>query len=58
MIKIMECEGANKYKIPHIGKDKMLREGMLPTSVNVPIELVDKTFASIQRMLGLLDKQG
>jgi len=35
---ILECDGDNKYKIPHMNKDKMEREGNLPVSIAVTVD--------------------
>ena len=34
---ILENNGSNKYKTPHMGKDKLEREGRLPSTINVYI---------------------
>lgn len=40
MREIMKIEGSNKYKIPHVKKDALEREGRLPTQVSCDYNLV------------------
>ena len=47
MIKCMEERGSNKYKLPHMRKGALEREGLLPTSLHIPIELVRQTQALV-----------
>ena len=35
MNKILKCDGQNTYELPHMGKDKLIRENRLPT--NLPV---------------------
>ena len=35
MNQIIECDGGNKYKIPHMNKDRLVRLGQLPVSLAV-----------------------
>lgn len=39
LTEIMKVQGHNKYKLPHMGKDRLLREGTLPVSLTIPMEL-------------------
>ena len=39
MVEILKALGGNQYKIPHMKKDKLLREGKLPTSLCIPLQL-------------------
>ena len=41
MVEILKALGGNQYKIPHMKKDKLLREGKLPTSLCVPLQLYE-----------------
>jgi hypothetical protein len=34
MIEVMKASGGNKYKIPHMNKDRLEALGMLPKSLN------------------------
>lgn len=40
MREIMKHGGSNKYKIPHVNKDRLEREGRLPTQVSCDYDLV------------------
>lgn len=43
MIDTMKNEGSNRYKLHHMGKDKLRRNGLLPVSLQCPIELLKST---------------
>ena len=47
MIKTMEERGSNRYNLPHMRKGVLARQGILPTSLNVPLELVQQTQALV-----------
>ena len=47
MIKTMEERGSNIYKRPHMRKAVLARQGILPASLNVPLELVQQTQALV-----------
>ena len=34
MIETLKCDGNNSYKLPHISKDKLFREGNLPLTLS------------------------
>jgi hypothetical protein len=36
---IILCGGGNNYKLPHMGKERLLRQGQLPMSIGVSDEL-------------------
>ena len=38
---ILKCGGGNNYKIPHMGKEKLRREGRLPTRIEASDEAVE-----------------
>ena len=38
MNRIIECHGDNDYKLPHMNKDKLEREGRLPEHLKVTEE--------------------
>ena len=40
MIEIFKVNGCNRYKLPHMGKDRLTREGELPVNLQCPLELV------------------
>ncbi|XP_057770912.1 uncharacterized protein LOC130990701 [Salvia miltiorrhiza] len=40
MIEILKVKGRNSYKIPHLGKDALIRQDMLPLNLQVSSELV------------------
>ncbi|XP_057808852.1 uncharacterized protein LOC131023326 [Salvia miltiorrhiza] len=42
MIEILKVKGRNSYKIPHMRKDALIRQDMLPLNLQVPSELVRK----------------
>jgi hypothetical protein len=44
MTEIMKVKGSNNYQIPHMKKDMMLNQGILPTQVKCDRELVEDTF--------------
>jgi hypothetical protein len=39
---IILCDGGNNYKLHHMGKERLLRQGQLPVSIAVSDELQDK----------------
>ena len=42
MIKCMEEHGGNKFKVPHMRKDVLARQGLLQHTLHVPIQLVNE----------------
>ncbi|VFQ96958.1 unnamed protein product [Cuscuta campestris] len=42
MQQVMNDEGGNKYKLPHMANDRLARQGALPVYLNVPHTLVEK----------------
>ena len=44
---VMETEGSNDYKIPHMGKDRLERAEMLPISISVAPEVVARARESL-----------
>ncbi|VFQ65353.1 unnamed protein product [Cuscuta campestris] len=48
LTKVMENEGGNNYKLPHMGKDRLARAGNLPSCLNIELALIEKT----ARLLG------
>ena len=47
MIKTLEVNGRNCYKIPHMCKQALSCQGLLPTLLEVPNQLVNQTIAPI-----------
>ena len=48
MVEVMKNGGANKYKIPHMNKDRLERLQLLPPWISVPPEV----YAMALEMLG------
>uniref|UniRef100_A0A453RSP2 Uncharacterized protein n=1 Tax=Aegilops tauschii subsp. strangulata TaxID=200361 RepID=A0A453RSP2_AEGTS len=48
MVEVMKNGGANKYKIPHMNKDRLERLQLLPPRISVPPEV----YAMALEMLG------
>jgi hypothetical protein len=40
MIEIMKVDGQNSYKRPHMGKDRLIRNQMLPDALTIPLDVV------------------
>ena len=56
MLEILKVKGGNNYKIPHIGKERLQRAGMLPTEVEVHRELYNAVACWInERIIGGVD---
>lgn len=55
MLESMKAGGTNAYKLPHMGKNKLLRQGNLPTSLNIPLEIVQSTLALIAEKQAALE---
>ncbi|VFQ97115.1 unnamed protein product [Cuscuta campestris] len=45
---VMNNDGGNKYKLPHMPKDRLAREGTLPVTLNVPHTLLEKTLENFR----------
>jgi hypothetical protein len=39
LIEVMKCGGGNNYKLPHMGKEKLARHGLLPDIIACPLAL-------------------
>lgn len=48
MIEIMKVDGGNNYKLPHLGKSKLLRNGNLPMHLSCDREVVERAMAHVQ----------
>jgi hypothetical protein len=47
MVEVMKNGGGNKYKIPHIDKDRLQARGMLPKSLSCDRQLYEDVVASL-----------
>jgi hypothetical protein len=47
LIEVMKDGGGNRYKIPHINKDRLEALGVLPKSLSVDRELYEKVMKSL-----------
>ncbi|XP_074347665.1 uncharacterized protein LOC141686536 [Apium graveolens] len=45
MTEILKHRGNNNYKLPHMGKKKLERLGLLPTQINAPLYIVEKALS-------------
>lgn len=43
MVETMKVGGRNSYKLPHLGKTALRRQGLLPKNLSFPIELLEST---------------
>nr|GME01584.1 Transposase, Tc1-like protein [Ipomoea batatas]GME17943.1 Transposase, Tc1-like protein [Ipomoea batatas]GME18569.1 Transposase, Tc1-like protein [Ipomoea batatas] len=48
MVEVMKRFGGNNYKIPHINKQKLEREGRLPTTISCDMEVLNEAISSLQ----------
>jgi hypothetical protein len=44
MIKVMKDNGGTRYKIPHMNKERLESQGMLPTALSCDSQLVQRAF--------------
>jgi Arc/MetJ family transcription regulator len=47
MIEVMKDNGGNRYKIPHMNKERLESQGMLPTTLSCDRQLVQRAFEAI-----------
>jgi hypothetical protein len=47
MLETMQVGGSNNYKLKHIKKSALILQKLLPTSLHIPLELVERTNALI-----------
>ena len=47
LVEIMKDQGGNTYKPPHMGKDKLIKEGKLPNTLEVESKLYEETLKLI-----------
>jgi len=48
LVEVMKDGGGNRYKIPHIDKDRLEALGMLPKSLGCDMQLIEDVLASLQ----------
>jgi len=48
LVEVMKDGGGNRYKIPHIDKDRLEALGMLPKSLDCDMQLIEDVLASLQ----------
>ena len=48
MIEILKCKGNNNYKLPHMNKASLDRQGKLPVVLEVDRDLVQEAFSLIE----------
>ena len=48
MIEILKCKGNNNYKVPHMKKASLDRQGKLPTTLSVDRDIIQEAFSLIQ----------
>ncbi|XP_027169562.1 uncharacterized protein LOC113769299 [Coffea eugenioides] len=48
MLEVMKNCGGNNYKVPHIGKQRLIRDGNLPLQIGCDKELIDKIIHYLQ----------
>lgn len=49
LIKILEHQGKNNFNPPHMGKDRLIRQGMLPSNLKIPRHLVMESIDDLIR---------
>ncbi|KAH7835594.1 hypothetical protein Vadar_027734 [Vaccinium darrowii] len=49
MIEVMKVNGANNYKLPHLGKGQLMREGTLPSQLHCERGLLQNVLAHLQQ---------
>ena len=55
MIEIMKVGGGNNYKQPHMGKEKLQREGLLPTTLTLDSEILSNVRGQFLGLFGNLE---
>ncbi|XP_074277450.1 uncharacterized protein LOC141601085 [Silene latifolia] len=50
MVEIMKCKGHNSFDIPHMSKESLLRQGILPLNLMVDANLVRDCLAYLDQM--------
>ena len=48
MVEVMKNLGENNYKVPHIGKHRLMKDGSLPLQIECEKELVNQVRSHIQ----------
>ncbi|XP_031112047.1 uncharacterized protein LOC116016020 [Ipomoea triloba] len=49
MVEVMKKYGGNNYKLPHINKQRLAREGLLPTTISCDPEVLVEAISSLQQ---------
>jgi hypothetical protein len=44
---MIENDGSNNYKIPHMGKEKLVQVGQLLTSLSIDLDLIQRVQALV-----------
>lgn len=50
LLESMKKNGCNNYKIPHMNKEQLERQDMLPTSIPCPPDLLDEAEVAFAAM--------
>ena len=48
MVEVMKNLGENNYKVPHIGKHRLMKDGSLPLQIECEKELINQVRNHIQ----------
>lgn len=57
MVEILKVRGQNSYKVPHMKKGTLIREGRLPVNLEVSMDLVKECIEYLQ-MSGFAEEMG
>ena len=49
LVEVMKVNGGNNYKLPHIGKQQLMRIGDLPSQIQCERDVVEKALAYLQQ---------
>ena len=49
MIEVMKVHGGNNYKLPHMGKTQLMKDGNLPSQLQCEREVVERALAHLQQ---------
>ncbi|KAH7835464.1 hypothetical protein Vadar_026303 [Vaccinium darrowii] len=48
MVEVMKDYGGNNYKVPHLGKSRLMREGNLPSQIPCELHIVENALSHLQ----------
>lgn len=48
MIEVMKDYGGNNYKVPHLGKSRLMRNGNLPSQIPCELHIVENALSHLQ----------